>query len=86
VAAAGAGRRAENDGAIAVPFDGVRVPLTGQRAAVERSGCGALRRGRLPGRFGEWRPASSRLPFLSLSPLSDFYSSWSTSVDLGLGF
>jgi hypothetical protein len=72
VAAAGAGRRAEDGGTVLVPFAGVRVPLMGQRTAVERSGCGALRRDRLPGRFGEWRPASSRLPFLPLSPLSDF--------------
>jgi hypothetical protein len=57
VAAAGAGHRAEDDGAVAVPLAGARVSLTGQRAAVERSGCGALRRGLLPGSSGEWRPA-----------------------------
>jgi hypothetical protein len=66
-AAAGADRRAEGGGAVAGPFAGARVPLAGQRTAVERSGYGALRRGRLPGRSGEWRPASSRLPFFPFS-------------------
>jgi hypothetical protein len=56
-ATAGAGRRVESGGAVAGPFAGAHVALAGQRTAVERSDCGALRRGLLPGSSGEWRPA-----------------------------
>jgi hypothetical protein len=88
MAATGADHRVEGNGTVASPFAGARVPLSGERAAVEWPGCDALDPvwGRLPGSSGKWRPTWSRLPSLPLSPLSDFFSSRSIPVNLGLGF